>query len=99
MDEFKESVKNIITKQDVKVGEKTKKQLHPLSPKAKNISSKQSESDKIFSGCLEKISNNNKISTKFEISRTETEAWLKIKFGEYKYKTSISIYMKLLALN
>ena len=45
------------------------------------------------------MSNNNKVSTKFEISKIEVEETMKMKKGEFKYETLISIYMKLLILN
>ena len=48
MDKFKESVNNIITNQYAKVDKKPKKQLQSLSLQVKDISSKQSESDKLL---------------------------------------------------
>ena len=49
MAEFKESVKDIITKQDAKFDKKTEKELQPLSLHIKEISSKQGEQANIFS--------------------------------------------------
>ena len=49
MAEFKESVKDIITKQDAKVDKKTEKELQPLSLHIKEISSKQGKQANIFS--------------------------------------------------
>ena len=45
------------------------------------------------------MSNNNKISTKFETARTENEEYFKMKFDESKAQASSSIDMKLLTLN
>ena len=45
------------------------------------------------------MSNNTKISTKFEIERKETEYYLKMKLDEYKSETYISIDIKMLTLN
>ena len=57
---------------DAKIDEKIEKQLQPKSFHITEISSKQINQDKIFStyeNCLDKMSNNNKISTKFDTSR------------------------------
>ena len=66
---YKESIKTIVTNQDVKVDEKIEKQLHPLSLQIKEISSKQVKKSKIFSTfastydeCHDNMINNNKKS-------------------------------------
>ena len=89
MAEFKESVNNIIEDKYVKVDKKNETQLQPLSLHVKEISSKQGDQTKLLSKFtatyderLENMRNNNKLSTKFEISRTENEEDLKIKFYE-----------------
>ena len=45
---------------------------------------------------LEKISNNNKITLKFDTSREENEELYNKKFDDFKSKATISIYMKML---
>ena len=45
------------------------------------------------------MGNNNKISTKFEIERTENEDNLKLNLYKYKAETYSSIEMKLFTLN
>ena len=99
MAEFKEYIKNIITNQYAKVDDKIEKQLHPLSLQVKEVSSKQSKREKLLNESLEKMRNNKKISTKFEISRIETEECLKTKIYKYKSETYISTDMKLLTIN
>ena len=97
--EFKESVKNIIADQDAKVDKIIEKQIQPLSLWVKDISSKQSEIEKLFNKRLENMSNKNRISTKYEITRAAIEYNLNMKLNEYKSKTSSSISMKLLTIN
>ena len=48
---------------------------------------------------FEKMRNNNKIITKFYISRTESEEYLKMELDKYKTETSSSIGTKLLTIN
>ena len=66
------------------------------------LSPKQSETDDKFStdeNCLRNMSNNNKISTKFELARTEHDEYLKTKFEHFQAEVSNSINIKASALN
>ena len=66
------------------------------------ILSKQSDQAKLFSpykNCLNKMSNSNKISTKFDTEITENEEYLKIKFDKFKAEASSSIYIEMFSLN
>ena len=49
INEFKESVKNIIAYQDVKIDKKIEEFVQPMSIQIKDISSKQNNQIKIFS--------------------------------------------------
>ena len=73
-----------------------------MSLQIKDISSKQSDKSRLISTYehrLKKMSNNNRISTEFEIARKETEEFLKNRFDKLKAEASISIDMKVYDLN
>ena len=45
------------------------------------------------------MGNNNKISTKFDIEKSENEEYFKMKYDKLKTEASISINIKLFTLN
>ena len=77
---FKETVNALIANQDTKVDKRVETQLRPLSLQVKYLSSDLSSFTINYNVRLEKMINNKKISTKFEIARTETEQYLNTKF-------------------
>ena len=77
--EFKESLKNIITNQDVTVYDKIENYVQTLSLLIKYISSKHNDIENLLNDHFDTIISNKKNSTKLEIPITENKEYLKMK--------------------
>ena len=96
-DKQDEKLESIIANQDTKIDKKFEEELQLLSIQITEISSKQSEQAKLFPSYEnhpDDISNNKKISTRFDTARKENEEYPKMKFDKFKTEVYSFINMK-----
>ena len=96
-DKQDEKLESIIASQDGKIDKKFEEELQLLSIHITEISFKYSEQAKLFPSYenhLDEISNNKKISTRFDTARKENEEYSKMKFDKFKTEVYSFINMK-----